>query len=118
MGVLPPFFGSKSDNYFSLSKILGVPHPLSRLAQLVERKTLNLVVVGSSPTVGVTTFSLLRFFFFLDMKAGIANIWPPGGHFCPKLRPRSKLGELNFGVFGCWGWTKSGYMGWYQVRNF
>ena len=27
------------------------PFP-SRLAQLVERKTLNLVVVGSSPTVG------------------------------------------------------------------
>ena len=27
--------------------------PWSRLAQLVERKTLNLVVVGSSPTVGV-----------------------------------------------------------------
>ena len=26
---------------------------MSRLAQLVERKTLNLVVVGSSPTVGV-----------------------------------------------------------------
>ena len=25
---------------------------MSRLAQLVERKTLNLVVVGSSPTVG------------------------------------------------------------------
>ena len=32
----------------------------SRLAQLVERKTLNLVVVGSSPTVGV-----LPFFYFL-----------------------------------------------------
>ena len=29
---------------------------MSRLAQLVERKTLNLVVVGSSPTVGVTNF--------------------------------------------------------------
>ena len=29
--------------------------PFSRLAQLVERKTLNLVVVGSSPTVGVST---------------------------------------------------------------
>ena len=28
----------------------------SRLAQLVERKTLNLVVVGSSPTVGVYLF--------------------------------------------------------------
>ena len=37
----------------------------SRLAQLVERKTLNLVVVGSSPTVGgpaprARTFLLLR----------------------------------------------------------
>ena len=30
----------------------------SRLAQLVERKTLNLVVVGSSPTVGVVSFFL------------------------------------------------------------
>ena len=56
VGVLPPFFGSKSDNYFSHTKILGVPHPLSRLAQLVERKTLNLVVVGLSPTVGVPLF--------------------------------------------------------------
>ena len=27
--------------------------PLARLAQSVERKALNLVVVGSSPTVGV-----------------------------------------------------------------
>ena len=32
----------------------------SRLAQLVERKTLNLVVVGSSPTVGV--FAVYLFF--------------------------------------------------------
>ena len=31
-----------------------VPGRMSRLAQLVERKTLNLVVVGSSPTMGVT----------------------------------------------------------------
>ena len=30
-------------------------HP-SRLAQSVERKTFNLVVVGSSPTVGVHPF--------------------------------------------------------------
>ena len=29
------------------------PRSMSRLAQLVERKTLNLVVVGSSPTVGI-----------------------------------------------------------------
>ena len=32
---------------------------LSRLAQLVERKTLNLVVVGSSPTVGIPFFPQL-----------------------------------------------------------
>ena len=38
----------------------------SRLAQLVERKTLNLVVVGSSPTVGarITFFYLFIYFFF------------------------------------------------------
>ena len=30
---------------------------ISRLAQLVERKTLNLVVVGSSPTEGAYFFS-------------------------------------------------------------
>ena len=34
------------------------PTPMSRLAQLVERKTLNLVVVGSSPTMGVSNFFL------------------------------------------------------------
>ena len=33
----------------------------ARLAQLVERKTLNLVVVGSSPTVGAC-FASLPFF--------------------------------------------------------
>ena len=32
---------------------VAVTEGVSRLAQLVERKTLNLVVVGSSPTVGV-----------------------------------------------------------------
>ena len=39
---------------------------MSRLAQLVERKTLNLVVVGSSPTVGVASFVLVCFVFFPD----------------------------------------------------
>ena len=34
---------------------------LSRLAQLVERKTLNLVVVGSSPTVGIPFFFAAAF---------------------------------------------------------
>ena len=38
----------------------------SRLAQLVERKTLNLVVVGSSPTVGdFFASSILFFLYFL-----------------------------------------------------
>ena len=37
---------------------------VSRLAQLVERKTLNLVVVGSSPTVGVP-FGLCKSFIFI-----------------------------------------------------
>ena len=35
----------------------------SRLAQLVERKTLNLVVVGSSPTVGARYLFLFLYFF-------------------------------------------------------
>ena len=37
-------------NFFKRSVSSGTD--VSRLAQLVERKTLNLVVVGSSPTVG------------------------------------------------------------------
>ena len=37
--------------------------PWSRLAQLVERKTLNLVVVGSSPTVGVPGIRIFILFF-------------------------------------------------------
>ena len=37
---------------------------MSRLAQLVERKTLNLVVVGSSPTVGVLFAIFWPQFFF------------------------------------------------------
>ncbi len=31
-------------------------HPTARLAQSAERKALNLVVVGSSPTVGVPSW--------------------------------------------------------------
>ena len=35
----------------------------ARLAQLVERKALNLVVVGSSPTVGDFKSHLFNFFW-------------------------------------------------------
>ena len=41
---------------------------VSRLAQLVERKTLNLVVVGSSPTVGEHFFIFIKFFLFMLSK--------------------------------------------------
>ena len=41
----------------------------SRLAQLVERKTLNLVVVGSSPTVGI----IFIFYFFARSSKKIKN---------------------------------------------
>ena len=48
---------------------------MSRLAQLVERKTLNLVVVGSSPTVGVlfAVFWPQFFFFFVAQAAQLAG---------------------------------------------
>ena len=40
---------------------------VARLAQLVERKTLNLVVVGSSPTVG----TLILFLFVAVPKVAL-----------------------------------------------
>ena len=50
-----------------------VTRGMSRLAQLVERKTLNLVVVGSSPTVGA------YFYFYL-----ILSGWNPSApHWTP-----------------------------------
>ena len=54
---------------------------MSRLAQLVERKTLNLVVVGSSPTVGVTLFGALSFLYFFrrGKKKKIQNDFPRPG---------------------------------------
>ena len=47
--------------YSFFSSNLDVNYSAARLAQLVERKTLNLVVVGSSPTVGAnfTSFALV-----------------------------------------------------------
>ena len=47
---------------------------MSRLAQLVERKTLNLVVVGLSPTVGVLfAFFWPQLFFFFSEAAQLAD---------------------------------------------
>ena len=47
---------------------IGAVTPQSRLAQLVERKTLNLVVVGSSPTVGEIIFIFLQTYFSQNKK--------------------------------------------------
>ena len=54
----------------------GVALESSRLAQLVERKTLNLVVVGSSPTVGVLSFCVS---IFLAPREFITLVLPAGG---------------------------------------
>ena len=45
---------------------------MSRLAQLVERKTLNLVVEGSSPSVGIFLFTF--FCFPLPSWVGTSNM--------------------------------------------
>ena len=42
-------------------RVLSVPLSAAELAQSVERKALNLVVVGSSPTVGVYFVSVAFF---------------------------------------------------------
>ena len=41
---------------------LRVPYSVARLAQSVEHETLNLRVVGSSPTSGASLFFCLSFF--------------------------------------------------------
>ena len=43
----------------------GPPRAEARLAQLAERKALNLVVVGSSPTVGVFIYEMIYVYFSL-----------------------------------------------------
>ena len=46
----------------------------ARLAQSVERKALNLVVVGSSPTVGILYFLLLLFSFMVCILAPTVSL--------------------------------------------
>ena len=59
---------------------------MSRLAQLVERKTLNLVVVGSSPTVGVLFLFVLlsrgelKFSAHASITAPVAQLAARGSH--------------------------------------
>jgi hypothetical protein len=48
----PKFYCVRASTYVILM-FECASHAVARLAQLVERKTLNLVVVGSSPTMGV-----------------------------------------------------------------
>ena len=77
----------KFANLTQFSKL--APLFMSRLAQLVERKTLNLVVVGSSPTVGIPfwslwhTFILLVFFFLGFIFGSWEDVPGTGGVFAP-----------------------------------
>ena len=79
---------------------------MSRLAQLVERKTLNLVVVGSSPTVGVNFFRVALTFFFLFaccaeqitiVTAPVAQLAARGSHN-PKVASSILVGSKNASI--------------------
>ena len=83
----------------------------SRLAQLVERKTLNLVVVGSSPTVGVLYFCFLQIFGirrepvarYPAMFSLLWRSWQRVGLIILRSRVRSSPGALYFFLF-CLAW--------------
>ena len=69
----------------------------SRLAQLVERKTLNLVVVGSSPTVG----AFLDYFLFIYLFTNKSS--SPLQRLCSDtgwMAERSKALVLGTSLFG------------------
>jgi hypothetical protein len=61
---------------------------VARLAQSVERKALNLVVVGSSPTVGVSYFfSTCNFFNLTNNNQGIGTVLEPFTLYLKKKDP-------------------------------
>ena len=78
---------------------------MSRLAQLVERKTLNLVVVGSSPTVGVPFVFLCCVDVFRQVGPHCAMFsllwrsWQRVGLIILRSRVRSSPGAFSFYFF-------------------
>ena len=82
----------------------------SRLAQLVERKTLNLVVVGSSPTVGVFFVTPNHWHFgwpwhtsfyarvLVAHTSLLWRSWQRVGLIIPRSRVRPSPGALRFCV--------------------
>ena len=101
-------FGGEGSNPSSVT--------MSRLAQLVERKTLNLVVVGSSPTVGVT-FLVETFCQWKRKATNTALIsllwrsWQRVGLIILRSRVRSSPGAgifLQFFFFGGRPWPDTG----------
>ena len=76
---------------------------MSRLAQLVERKTLNLVVVGSSPTVGVAFLFLCShetlFIFGCASRRAFASIAQLAEHALSKRKVTSSILVGGFQVF-------------------
>ena len=60
----------------------------ARLAQLVERKALNLVVVGSSPTVGAFHVLLLRWKLEMERRSNVVVEGKRGNRQGQSLRGR------------------------------
>ena len=67
---------------------------VARLAQSVERKALNLVVVGSSPTVGVTIPFSPRLLFCLIRYAHFASSAPFQVETCSRTLSKTKRIDL------------------------
>ena len=82
----------------------------ARLAQSVERKALNLVVVGSSPTVGVFSFCAIVFAIaggkcHCDCRAGcgacFVHAWEPLVQHCRTLAPFHASRSLQLNAMPC-----------------
>ena len=53
-------FSKIENSSYYLTPVIAILNMQAYLAQLVERKTFNLVVVGSSPTVGISLVDLIN----------------------------------------------------------
>ena len=84
---------------------------MSRLAQLVERKTLNLVVVGSSPTVGVAFGFLVPARFCGTGGPAVRSVLAPVAQLAarrshnPKVASSILAGSITFSIF--WHWSEA-----------
>ena len=67
----------------SANKLHAASHPIARLAQSVERQALNLMVVGSSPTVGGLVTVLICYWQMIHLPTSIIKLlW--NTHLCSR----------------------------------